>query len=153
MKQTLVVVADLGRFKAFRLVKGMVDSRAHLELLAESRHEELRQRLSEQVTDGAGRFPKGAGPQNVSGDMSFGERHNIRLEQQRRAVESIADELKALLRGGEFDACWLAVSQPIQQQLLAEMECRTKAKLEKILGADLTKAKTPEILPHFESGK
>jgi hypothetical protein len=80
-KSNLVIAADLGLLRAYRVVQGVTDRRPHLELVEELKPENAHQKLSDQVTDEAGRFPKGGGTGHVQGDLSVGERHNLELEQ------------------------------------------------------------------------
>jgi hypothetical protein len=152
MKKTLVAVADLGRFKAFRLVKGKQDSRAHLELLKKNHHEEILTKLSEQLADNAGRFPGGAGGKAVSGEMGSGERHNIVLEHERRAIHAMAHELNNMLEGDEYEICWLAAAQAIQPALLDALHAGVRRKVEKALPLNLTKSDAKDVLKHFEAG-
>jgi len=151
MKRTLVAVADLGCFKAFKLVRGVGDSRPHLELVGKTLQQEVRTRISDQVTDNAGRFPRVSGSRDVSRPgMSIGDRHDLVLEQQRRAIQSIADELNTMLSDDQFVACWLAVASSIHQSLLSALKPRVKAKIDKFLALDLTKSDPKDVIQHFE---
>ena len=150
--KTLVAVADRGRFKAFRLIRGRGDSRAHLELLEKSRQEELRTKLSEQLSDSAGRFPRVNGPGTVgTTGMSAGERHSIESEMRRRAMRSLAEEIDALLAGDTYDSCWLAAARPIRRELLDALGAEARAKVKRVLLLNLTKTDPDDVLRHFEA--
>jgi hypothetical protein len=152
MSKTLVVVADRGRFKAFELVRGEDDSRAHLKLVETKDQPLMRSKLSEQVSDSAGRFqhsraPRQAGQPEMS---SMGERHDMELERHRRAARAVAHEIDGLLAGKEFGSCWLAASHSSHHVLLDMVRPATRAKIRRVLPLDLTKSAPREVLEHFE---
>ena len=149
MKNTLVVVADLGCFKAFRLETHHPNQMPHLELVEEFNSTDAHNKLVDKVTDLAGRFPHSAGAANTRGARSDGERHNIELESRKRLVRQLAQRFNELARGPEVERCLLAASLEINHQLLEELEPPVRAKIEKNLPADLTKLERAEILRHF----
>ncbi len=150
MKNTLVVVADLGCFKAFRLDDNHLNRSPRLELLEQFENPEAHGKLVEKVSDLSGRFPRRTGSaNNGAGAMSDGERHNIDLEFRKRLVRQLAQRFNQLARGREIEACLLAASKEINHQLLEELEPTVRAKIEKNLPVDLTKLERVEILGHF----
>ena len=151
MKNTMVVVTDLGGFKAFRLDDNQMHSNPRLELLEEFKNGDAHARLGEKVSDFSGRFPRSTGGPNGTGAMSDGERHNITLEQRKRYVRRLAEKLSSLLR--ETDRCLLAASREIHRQLLDELEAHARAKIEVHLSADLTKMSKSDLLQHFMPGQ
>ena len=154
MKRTLVAVADLGRFKAFELLRGENDSRAHLELLERKAQPQAVNALSEQVADGAGRFPRASGPPDARYTaVPIGDRNDLKLEKQRRAVHSVAQELNGLLTGDEFDTCWLAAGKSVFPALLDCLRPAARAKVKRSLHLDLTKSHPDEVLGHFEAAR
>ena len=154
MNRTLVAVADLGRFKAFELRRGVDDSKSHLELLEKVEMPGSRKSISEQVTDNAGRFPRVAGPKGArQSGMSIGDRHALKLEQGRRAMQSVAEQLNQLLGSDDFESCWLAVNRRIYPSLVDSLRPAVRAKIKRSLHLDLTKLHPDEVLGHFESAK
>ena len=149
MKKTLLVVIDLGCFKAYHLENNQPKQSPRLELLEEFNNADAHGKLMEKVTDSSGRFPRNAGVSNATGAMSDGERHNIMLESRKRMVRQLAQRLNALARSKEVERCLLAASREINHQLLEELEPQVRAKIEKNLAADLTKLERAEILRHF----
>ena len=146
---TLLVVADLGGFKAFKLENNNHLNRTpRLEMLDQFENVQAHDRLVERVTDLSGRFPRGTGLKN-GGAMSHGERHNIELESRKRQVRQMAARLNELGRNPDVERCFLAASREINHQLLDELEPRVRAKIVKNIPADLTKMERPEILRHF----
>jgi Protein required for attachment to host cells len=149
MKSTLVVVADLGCFKAYRLENHDPNQTPRLEPVEEFNYAEAHGKFVDKVTDLSGRFGRATGAPSGTGAMSNGERHNIELESRKRLVRQLAQRLSALLRGREVERCLLAASREINHQLLDELEPQLRAKIEKNVSADLTKLERAEILRHF----
>jgi hypothetical protein len=149
MKNTLVIVTDLGGFKAYRLEKHQPKPTRRLMPIEEFDNADAHGKLVEKVTDLSGRFPRRTGASGASGAMSDGERHNIELEARKRMVRQLAQRLNALARTQDFDSCLLAASREINHQLLQELDPQVRAKIAKIVPADLTKLERTEILRHF----
>jgi hypothetical protein len=149
MKNTLVVVLDLGCFKAFKLENSQLNRTPRLELVEEFNNADAHGHLVDRVSDSSGRFPRAAGMPNSTGAMSDGERHNIALELRKRLVRLLAQRLNALARNQDVERCLLAASREINHQLLAELEPHVRSKIEKNVPADLTKLKRAEIMRHF----
>jgi|ERR1051325_1871244 protein required for attachment to host cells len=148
MKNTIVVVADLGCLKAFKLENGVTQT-PRLELIEQFDNASAHDRLVERVSDQSGRFPRGAAKPANGSVMSDGERHNIELEQRKRFVRELARRLNSLARNKEIERCFLAASREINHQLVEELEPEVRAKIEKNLSADLTKLERAEILERF----
>jgi hypothetical protein len=148
MKNTLVVVADLGCLKAYRLENRLTQKR-RLELVEQFDNPDAHSRLVERVTDLSGRFSRGAAKPANGNVMSDGERHNIELEERKRMVRRLAKRLNSLARNEEIECCFLAASREINHQLVDELEPRVRTKIEKNLTADLTKLERAEILGRF----
>lgn len=149
MKNTLVVIADLGCLKAYRLENNHPNQTPHLELLEEFTSADAHEKLVAKVSDLSGRFPRSSSGAAGRGAMSDGERHNIELESRKRLVRQIAQRLNALARGPEVERCLLAASREINHQLLEELEPPVRAKIQKNVTADLTKVERAELLRYF----
>jgi len=149
MRTNLIIVADLGLLRAYRVVKGANDLQPHLELVDELRPESAHQKIADQVTDQSGRFSKGQGPAGVPGDMPAGEQHDLELEQRRRLVNLLADKIASLL-AEEGISCALAVSAPIHRQLLERLAPPVRARIEQTLALNLTKESPDALLERFK---
>jgi hypothetical protein len=147
---TLLVVADLGGFKAFKLENNNhhLGQTPRLELLEQFSNPEAHGRIVDKVSDLSGRFPRGASVRSVSA-MADGERHNIELESRKRFIRQLAQRLNVLARSQDMDRCFLAASKEINHPLLEELEPQVRAKITKNVPADLTKIAQAEILSHF----
>ena len=148
MKNTLLVVADLAGYKAFKIENNHLHRAPRLEVLEQFEDATAHGRLVERVSDLAGRFPRGTGLK-AAGAMSDGERHNIELEGRRRLVRQMAQRLNALVRNAEIEQCFLAASREINHQLVEELDPQVRAKIAKNVPADLTKLEQTRILSHF----
>jgi len=148
MKNTLVVVTDLGCLKAY-LLDNHTNRTPHLELLEQFNSAEAHGKLVDAVSDLSGRFPRGTGKQGGGGAMSDGERHNIELEKRKRLVRELAKRVNALARQPDVERCFLAASREINHQLVEELEPQVRAKILKNVPADLTKLERGDILRHF----
>ena len=148
---TLLVVADLGGFKAFKVeTNGNPMSRhtPRMELLEQYDNQQAHGRIVDKVSDLSGRFPRGTMARSA-GAMSDGERHNMELEERKRFIRDLAHRLNNLARKEEFDRCFLAASKEINHPLCEELEPRVRAKIAKNIPADLTKLGRTEILRRF----
>ena len=149
MKNTLLVVADLGGFKAFRVENNNhINRTPRLQFLEQFENTAAHGRLIDKVSDLSGRFPRSTGVK-TQGAMSDGERHNIELESRKRFVRQLAQRLNTLARDREIERCFLAASREINHQLLEELEPEVRAKIVKNVPADLTKIEQIDILRHF----
>jgi len=150
MKNTLVVVVDLGCLKAFKIDNSRDHSTPRLELVEEFNNADAHERLVEKVTDLSGRFRR-ATRAATGGAMSDGERHNIQLEQRKRCVRALAARFTAVFDSTQPEHCFLAASREINNPLLAELEPRVRTKIERNLPVDLTKVDKSRLLGHFRS--
>jgi hypothetical protein len=148
MAKKLLIVTDLGRFKAYRFEESPLYSTPRLELL-EDRDTKVNERMSEQVTDQAGQFSKGARSFAAVNDMSNGERHNLALEIRRRAVKELADLISQILKQENVDGCYLAAGSEINQTLLDALPPHVRARIEKNVTANLTRLNAAQIIEHF----
>jgi hypothetical protein len=149
MKGTLILLADLGCLKAFKLENGQPNRSPRLEPIEEFSQPEAHERLVTEVTDMSGRFHRGGTKSNAAGGMSDGERHNINLEKRKRLVRNLAGHVNRLAKDPEIDRCWMAASREISHPLLNELDPDVRAKIQTIVAADLTKLTRSEILKRF----
>jgi hypothetical protein len=144
----LLVVADLGRMKAYRLEEDKAYSKPRLELL-DDWETGVNQHLSESLSDQAGRYRKGVGASEGASSLSDGEQHNIDLERRRRAVKALAQRITLLLDRETLDGCYLAADSRINQPILDEMDRRTRGRIQKTVAANLSKLNPAELAQHF----
>jgi hypothetical protein len=148
--KTLLIVADLGLLRAYCETQDNADRQPHLELVEELKPESAHQKLSDQLTDQAGRFPRGGGAANISGDLSAGESLNAEAEQNHRLIRQLAGRINALLADDEVTRCSMAISGAIHNQLLDAIDPKARAKIGKVLASNLTKTDPTELHAHFQ---
>lgn len=149
MKKTLIIVADLGLLRAYLETQNAGDRHPHLERVEELKLESAHEKMSDQVTDQAGRFPKGGGAQNIPGDLSAGESLHSEAEQSRRLISQLARRINTLLAEDAVTRCSLAVSGAIHKQLLEALDPKARAKIVQSLASNLTKTDPQELVGHF----
>lgn len=149
MKNTLVLVTDLGGYKAYRLENELPNTSPRLELLEEYTDSDAHRRLVEQVSGLSGRFPRRMGASRTASAMSDGERHNIQLEKRKRGVRKLAGRLDPLMQNPDIEQCFLAASREIMHPLLQELSPGARSKIGINLPADLMKASKVDLLRHF----
>jgi hypothetical protein len=145
MKNELLIVTDLGQLKAYKLE--LTPRRTpRLEPVEEIVLEDARLRVTETVTDMAGRH---SGPTQKNWSAPLGDDHNLKLETKRRLIRQIAGHIQRLIQRTGFDGCWLAAHKEINHQILEELPQAIRARIEKNLPLDLTKATEAELLEQF----
>lgn len=149
MKNTLVIVADLAGFKAFRVDGKHLGPTPRLELVEHFDLDEARHRIVDKVSDLSGRFPRGTSVKN-NGAMSDGERHNIQLESKKRLIRQLAQRLNTLVKQEKAERCFLAASREINHPLMEELDPQVRAAVEKSVMADLMKLDRAELMKHFQ---
>lgn len=144
---TVVIAANLGHLKAFRVVETPTRGRK-LELIDEMDFPEAHGRFADKVTDMAGRFPVGgcAGPGNA---MARGEALSAELETQRRLIKLVATEIKVILESERPEFWHFAANPEIHQAILDEITPELRERVVRHVQADLTKSPTSEVLAHF----
>ena len=141
MKDKMILLADLGRVKAYRLHHDPRNSTPQVELVDDFEFLESHERMRLRVSDQAGHLP-GTGN---------GEDHNLQLETERRLVKEAADKICALVQGK--GAWYLAAPGKINARLVECLSPEARASLAKNVQADLVKT-SPEKLPgHFLDGQ
>jgi hypothetical protein len=142
MTEKIIVLADLGRVKAFRVIPDMMTSKPRMELVYDCEFPEAHHRVMDMVTDMAGAFPVSGKP-----GASIGEDHNLRVETERRLIRQVAEKIGELVRG---QRCWyLAAAENINGRIVELLNPEVRAALFKNLTADLVKTRKQELLDHF----
>lgn len=141
----IIFVVDLGHFKAYRISDtptgpkiDLVDSRDYIDAHG---------KLSEKVTDKAGRFGQGRGKEGAA--KGYGEPHNIALEEEKRLLKLIAEDISAVLGREDCSACYLAAPGEINSRIVGNLSPGLASRIAKNVAANLTKMKKSELLSYF----
>jgi hypothetical protein len=144
MKDKLLIVTDLGRFKAYKIARTL-EGTWQIALLKEVVLEEAHHRVLETVTDLAGRRGGGA----MRGAAPLADEHSLRLETKRHLVRQIARHMAHFIELEKWGECWLAADKEINHQILAELPPSDGARIRKNLPRDLTKVADKDLLELF----
>jgi protein required for attachment to host cells len=142
----IVVVADLGHFKAYKFTK-TPQGTGKLDLIDSFDSLEAHGKFSDKVTDSAGKFGESVGKN--SSVQGSGEAHNIDTENEKRLVKNIAKSINKLVTERNCSSWLLAAEKAINGQIVEYLDPAVKAKLEKNIAANLTKADKNEIVSRF----
>jgi hypothetical protein len=156
LEGSIIVVADLGELKAYRVVKSTgIDphetmqvshvnrmegekNRLNVELLCDLEYVDPHTHISDDMSDKPGRF-----------DVSTGDPHNMKLEKERRGLKQIAGDINDLIAKETPESWCLAFPKETNQQLSELLDPPVKQKLAKNLPSDLTKVHRDQLLSHF----
>jgi len=148
MTDKLIVVADLGRVKAYRVTRDDMSPTPKLDLVDDMEFTDAHGRLLDKLTDKAGRFPgNGTGP----GGMSIGEKHGIQEETERRLVKQVAERISTLAKNERI--WYLAAVKEINPRVVENLHPGVRATMAKNISADLIKIPKEQILSHFNGNR
>ena len=143
----IVIVVDLGHFKAFRVTKAQMES-SKIELIESYDSIDAHGKLSEKLSDGAGRFKRGEGQSTAA--KGYGEPHNMKIEIEKRLTKLIAKDIDSLLANEDNNEWDLAAPAAINKQIVEQLAPDVKGKLCRSINADLTKTPKNKILSYFK---
>lgn len=146
MDRILIITADLGHFKAYRITKEPLES-PRVTLIDSYDSIEGHGKLGDKLSDAAGRFRRGGGKKESA--KGAGERHNIELETKKKIIKMIAKDIDDLIVSEQCEKLYLAAGEKINSQIVENLKPEVKTKLVKNITADLTKIDKSEILGHF----
>ncbi|MEI8233549.1 MAG: host attachment protein [Verrucomicrobiota bacterium] len=144
---TVVIAANLGHLKAFRVVETPARGRK-LELIDEVAFPEAHGYFQDKVTDMAGRFSASTGPGPGQG-MAHGEALSAELEIERRLVKLVAERIAVLLNAERPEYWYLAATQEVHQAIFNALPAELRERVVRHVFADLTKARLSDVLAHF----
>ena len=144
---TVVLAANLGHLKAFRVVETPTRGRK-LDVIEEMEFPEAHGHFIDKVTDMAGRFPVTAGP-GPGTAMAHGEALSAELETQRRLIKLIAERIAAILNSERPEYWHFAANTGVHQAILNELAPELRERVVRHVHADLTKVPASEVLAHF----
>ena len=143
---TIIITADLGHFKAYRVNQNPFGSPT-IDLIESYDSLEGHGKLAEKFYDAAGRFVGGGGKGEVA--KGYGEPHHLESEIRKKLIKMIAMDINALINKEDCENWCLAASEKIGKDIINKLELTVKSKLTKSIAVDLTKIPKSEILSHF----
>jgi hypothetical protein len=143
----LIIAVDLGHFKAYKVSTDSPGS-PKIKLVESYDSIEGHGKLSEKVSDGAGRFGVSGGKNGAA--KGYGEPHNIELEAEKKAARLIAKDIIAIIGKEGIKKWWFAAANKLNSLIMENLDPDIKAKMDKNINSNLTKTNKSEILKHFE---
>lgn len=134
----LIIVADMGELKSYKVQLITETNRYHLELVNDIDYIEGRETMSEGLSDDRGRFG------HESGDA-----HGSEHEKEQRLIHQIADDISALLTDTPEGSCYLAFPAKHHNELTLALSATAQKALAKNIAADLVKCPIEDLLSHF----
>ncbi len=147
MDRTVIIVADLGHFKAYRITKDALEKSPRITLIESYDSIEGHGKLGDKLSDAAGRFRRGGAKDEAA--KGSGERHNIELESEKKIIKMIAKDIDNLIVNEQCKKWYLAAGEKINNQIVSNLKPEVKARLDKNITATLSKVDKSEILSHF----
>lgn len=145
LENTLVIVADLGELKAFKVIEheGIVENEEKisysLELVADENFISGKKKLGEMLSDRAGNFNGGTL-----------EEHNLETETENKTIKDIAENIELIVKEVKPEQLFLAFPKEHNHELKEKLGHESKIVLVKNIASDLVKTNKDEILSHFE---
>ena len=147
MRNKLLFVTDLGLFKAFRIIADEHSPQPRVVLLESFVPTGSHGKMSDKLTDEAGRFRGGTLGTNAH---AYGERHNITLESDRRIVQMLVDRIVDICaREPELPFVYLAAHKEINNEIVQRLPGALQDNIIRNVLDDLTKTPPTELLEHF----
>ena len=109
---------------------------------------DARTKLSEKLSDSAGRFKRGEGQRTEA--KGYGEPHNMKIEFERRLTKQIANEISTLITKEDSPNWDLSAPGKINGKIIEHLPPDVKSKLGRSITADLTMTAKSKILSYFE---
>ena len=147
MDRIIIITADLGHFKAYRITEDPPDRSPRVTLIESYDSIEGHGKLGEKLSDAGGRFRRSGGKDEVA--KGSGERHNIEREMEKKLSKMIAKDIDALIESEDCDTWYLASGKKINRKIIDNLKPEVKERLVKNITADLTGVGRSDILSHF----
>jgi len=142
----IIFTVDLGHFKAYRMLKNPMES-TRLELIKSFDSLDAHEKLSDSLTDQAGRFGLSGGKMGVKGN---GEAHSINIENSKRMTKRIAGNIASIVKNEGCEVWCLAAPKAVNNQILDNLDKSVRERLHKNVSADLTKMSKMEVIRYFD---
>jgi len=120
-----------------------------LELIKSFDSLDAHEKLSDSLTDQAGRFGLSGGKMGVKGN---GEAHSINIENSKRMTKRkrIAGNIATIVKNEGCEVWCLAAPKAVNNQILDNLDKSVRERLHKNVSADLTKMSKMEVIRYFD---
>lgn len=134
----LIILADMGELKSYKVDFIEATGRYHVEPITAIDYIGGRKKIGDTITDDRGNFKH-----------SSGEDHTQEHHVEQELVQKIADDISAMLSGAPAGSCYLAFPARHHNELTAALSESARAALSKNIASDLVKCPKEDILNHF----
>jgi hypothetical protein len=142
----VIVVVDLGHFKAYKVSKKPNESE-RLDLLESYDILDTHGKFISKFTDAEGSFDRGEGEAGIA--TGSGEPHNLERDIEKKVIKRIAGDITKLVAKEGCSKWYLAAGESINNQIVENLGPSIKAKLDKNIKSDLTKTEKSKLMGHF----
>jgi len=170
MNGDIIIVANSGSLEVYKIedVKGIdpqetrnvaagtQKERTNLRSITKIDYIEPHTRTSDDMSDQLGRRGHSSGKpaagegHGIQLSTSSGEPHNLALEEERRGMQLIADDIIRVVSDAKPQRWHLAFPQENLDRLLEMVDTKTKETLGKSIGKNLVNAHVKDLLSFFE---
>lgn len=170
MNGDIIIVANSGSLEVYKIedVKGIdpqetrnvaagtQKERTNLRSITKIDYIEPHTRTSDDMSDQLGRRGHSSGKpaagegHGIQLSTSSGEPHNLALEEERRGMQLIADDIIRVVSDAKPQRWHLAFPQENLDRLLEMIDTKTKETLGKSIGKNLVNAHVKDLLSFFE---
>ena len=145
----IIICTNTGHIRAFRVTQSdtTLDDHDLISEISDKKTEVLGRRVGERLTDQAGRFPSDGSP-----GMSNGEANGSDLEEEKRLIGQVADEVAQVVEREKPKFWKLAAPKAINSRLVAELAPAIRESMIINEKYDFTKLPTLEVGRRFGVG-
>ncbi len=144
LENTIVIVADLGELKAYKIhendgsLSGEFENSYRLEMIVDENFIEGRKKIGETVSDSTGRM--------IHDTL---DEHNAMAEKDNRVLKDIAQTIEEIVKDEEPNHIFLAFPKEHNNELIEKLRYDIKELIEKNIPSDLVKTDKSKLLSHF----
>ena len=166
----IIIIANLGGLEAYRvetikgidpqetrnIAAGTQKERTNLKSITKIDYIEPHTRTSDDMSDQLGRRGHSSGKpaagegHGIQLSTSSGEPHNLALEEERRGMQLIANDIMKVISDTKPERWHLAFPQENLNRLLEMIDTKTKETFGKSIGKNLVNAHAKDLLSFFE---
>lgn len=150
LNNLLLVVADRGGLKAFRVEPNPTPRAPRLRQVQNLDLTISHGRYADKVTDQAGRFGVNAAA-GAPGAGGAAEHTTIELENSRRAIKQVAEQIVAVVKQEKTEGLLLAAPALMNTALIEELPPDLRNRLVENVSADLRRTDVAKLVSHFQS--
>lgn len=148
MADKLIILADRGELRAYKLTRSEMDTTPRLELLEKLETVDGHARIADKVSDLAGRYHVSNGNGHAVA-ASTSENHNLRSELDKRALKVIVQSINDLVLREKPPMWFFAAPKEINHRIVEQLDSAVRSRMKKNVGADLIKTDKSQLLTHF----